>query len=84
MDVVASLSRSDPHPISCIEMHTSGEPTRIIYHGYPELSGTLMEQRAQAKAYFDDIRQRLMFEPRGHNGMSVILVFDLYSNFIKF
>lgn len=72
MDVVKSLSDSDPHAISSIEMHTTGEPVRIIYLGYPELVGTLMEQRMQAKHQHDAIRQRLMFEPRGHNEMSVI------------
>lgn len=72
MDVVRSLSQSDPNAISCIEMHTTGEPVRIIYHGYPELSGTLMEQRRQAKLHHDAIRRRLMFEPRGHNAMLVI------------
>jgi trans-L-3-hydroxyproline dehydratase len=81
MDVVTSLSHSDPHAISCIDMHTTGEPVRIVYHGYPEISGTLMEQRKQAKLHHDAIRQRLMFEPRGHNEMSVKfplqMLFDL-------
>lgn len=55
--------------ISCVEMHTSGEPTRIILSGFPELSGTLMEQRAQAKENFDQYRRFLMLEPRGHRDM---------------
>jgi len=73
MDVVKSLSQSDLHAISCIEMHTTGEPVRIIYRGYPELSGTLMEQRREAKLHHDFIRQRLMLEPRGHSEMLVII-----------
>lgn len=72
MDVVSSFSQSDPHAILSVEMHTTGEPVRIIYHGYPELSGTLMEQRRQAKLQHDAVRQRLMSEPRGHNEMLVI------------
>lgn len=56
--------------VSCIDMHTTGEPTRIAYDGYPELTGTLLEQRAQAKAKYDHIRRRLNWEPRGH--------FDMY------
>jgi Proline racemase len=72
MDVVKSLSHSDRHAISCVEMHTTGEPVRIIYDGYPELSGTLMKQRAKAKLHHDTIRRRLMFEPRGHNEMLAI------------
>lgn len=55
--------------IACVEMHTSGEPTRIIISGFPELMGTLMEQRAQAKQNFDQYRRFLMLEPRGHRDM---------------
>lgn len=50
-------------------MHTCGEPTRIVIGGYPDLSGTLLEQRAQAKAQHDQIRRRLILEPRGHYDM---------------
>lgn len=53
-------------PIMCIEMHTTGEPTRIVYKGFPKLSGTLLEQRAEAKLKHDHIRSRLLLEPRGH------------------
>ncbi|EKV04156.1 hypothetical protein PDIG_20720 [Penicillium digitatum PHI26] len=31
-------------------MHAAGELTRIIWNGIPHLTGTLLEQRAQAKA----------------------------------
>ena len=55
--------------IRTVEMHTTGEPTRIIYEGYPDLRGTLLEQRAQAKTGYDHIRRRLMYEPRGHYDM---------------
>jgi trans-L-3-hydroxyproline dehydratase len=56
-------------PIDTVDMHTTGEPTRIIYRGFPTLSGTLLEQRAQANRDFDNVRSRLMLEPRGHNDM---------------
>lgn len=55
--------------IKCIDMHTTGEPTRIIYYGFPRLQGTLLEQRDQAKTQYDNIRKRLMLEPRGHYDM---------------
>ncbi|KPI41900.1 Trans-L-3-hydroxyproline dehydratase [Cyphellophora attinorum] len=61
--------------ISCMDMHTTGEPTRIVYAGYPELRGTLTEQRAQALAEHDHIRRRLMWEPRGH--------FDMYGAILR-
>ena len=50
-------------------MHTTGEPTRIIYRGYPDMTGTLHEQRAEAQQKHDHIRKFLMSEPRGHVDM---------------
>lgn len=55
--------------IKCIDMHTTGEPTRIIYSGFPRLQGTLLEQRDQARNQYDHIRKRIMLEPRGHYDM---------------
>ncbi|KAK0505644.1 proline racemase [Armillaria luteobubalina] len=69
MDTFNSLL-SRQNVIKTVEMHTSGEPTRIIISGYPPLLGTtLLEKRRYAKEHHDDIRQRLMLEPRGHAGM---------------
>uniref|UniRef100_T1JNP6 trans-L-3-hydroxyproline dehydratase n=1 Tax=Strigamia maritima TaxID=126957 RepID=T1JNP6_STRMM len=58
------------------EMHTAGEPVRIIESGYSEIKGTtLMEKRSFMKTNMDHIRQLLMREPRGHADMyGVILV----------
>ncbi|PSN69520.1 putative proline racemase [Corynespora cassiicola Philippines] len=55
--------------IRCIEMHTTGEPTRIIYAGYPDLKGALLEQRRIAQAKYDHIRRQVILEPRGHRDM---------------
>jgi len=63
-------------PITCVEMHTAGEPTRIIWSGFPDLTGTLLEQRAQAKEKHDDFRKLLMLEPRGH--------YDMYGAILRF
>jgi trans-L-3-hydroxyproline dehydratase len=72
---VSSLSAADP--IHTVEMHTCGEPTRIIVEGFPELRGTLLEQRAEAKEKYDHLRKRLMWEPRGHREMyGAILIKD--------
>ncbi|MBM7714849.1 proline racemase [Bacillus thermophilus] len=55
---------------STIDVHVSGEPLRIITDGFPEIKGrTQLERRAYCMEYLDDIRQVLMFEPRGHHGM---------------
>ncbi|KAF4761607.1 hypothetical protein N7455_003470 [Penicillium solitum] len=70
MEIPQPLEAPGPiRPITCVEMHTAGEPTRIIWNGIPPLTGTLLEQRAQAKAQFDEFRRVLMLEPRGHYDM---------------
>ncbi|KAL2217358.1 putative proline racemase [Thermoascus aurantiacus ATCC 26904] len=71
MDVFTTLSRRpELAPIQCIDMHTTGEPTRIVISGFPDLPGTtLLEQRAHAKQQHDRLRARLMLEPRGHSDM---------------
>ncbi|KAJ5238232.1 hypothetical protein N7489_008323 [Penicillium chrysogenum] len=70
MDVARQLEQTPSgEVIKCIDMHTTGEPTRIIYSGFPTLNGTLLEQRDQAKSQYDHIRKRIMLEPRGHYDM---------------
>jgi proline racemase len=56
--------------LSTVEMHTGGEPTRIVIDGWPKFSGkTLLDKRREAKECFDHLRRGLMLEPRGHDGM---------------
>ncbi|MES2939719.1 MAG: trans-3-hydroxy-L-proline dehydratase [Pseudomonadota bacterium] len=56
--------------ISTVEMHTGGEPFRIVTSGIPKLPGdSIVQRRAWLLAHADDIRQALMFEPRGHADM---------------
>lgn len=47
-----------------------GEPTRIIYEGFPELIGnTMMERKEYLEKNYDHYRKALMLEPRGHRDM---------------
>ncbi|KAJ5158112.1 Proline racemase [Penicillium coprophilum] len=70
MEIPQPLQAPGPiKPITCVEMHTAGEPTRIVWDGIPPLAGRLLEQRAQAKSKFDEFRRVLMLEPRGHYDM---------------
>jgi trans-L-3-hydroxyproline dehydratase len=58
-------------PIETVEMHTGGEPVRIVVSGYPPISGaTILAKRRHAREHLDHYRRLLMFEPRGH--------FDMY------
>ena len=56
--------------ISTVEMHTAGEPLRIVTSGYPKLEGRrLLDKRHDARANHDAFRRLLMHEPRGHADM---------------
>ena len=56
--------------LTVIEMHTGGEPVRVVTGGYPPIpSGTILEKRAWVRANLDHLRKLLMFEPRGHYDM---------------
>ncbi len=52
------------------DMHTGGEPVRIVTSGWPDVPGaSILEKRAYARANHDHLRRILMFEPRGHYDM---------------
>lgn len=52
------------------EMHTGGEPVRIIETGYPDIPGkSILEKRRYVRDNLDHYRRALMFEPRGHYDM---------------
>lgn len=56
--------------LTVIDMHTGGEPLRIVTGGYPDLpQGTILEKRAYVRDNLDHLRKLLMFEPRGHADM---------------
>ncbi|MFO1049665.1 MAG: proline racemase family protein [Geminicoccaceae bacterium] len=56
--------------IATVEMHTGGEPVRIVTEGYPALEGaTLLAKRRFARERHDEVRRMLMAEPRGHADM---------------
>lgn len=57
--------------LTAVDMHTGGEPLRIVTGGYPPIpSGTILQKRAFVRDNLDHLRRILMFEPRGH--------FDMY------
>lgn len=56
--------------IKTVDMHTAGEPLRVVTTGLPELKGSnVLERRAYMKKHYDHLRTALMFEPRGHRDM---------------
>ena len=60
--------------ITSTEMHTGGEPVRIVASGYPPIPGdTILAKRRYARENLDHLRKLLMFEPRGHFDMYGVL-----------
>ncbi|MER8413273.1 proline racemase family protein [Mesorhizobium sp. M1342] len=56
--------------LTVVDMHTGGEPLRIVTGGYPGIpKGTILEKRAYVRDHLDHLRKILMFEPRGHYDM---------------
>lgn len=56
--------------IKTIDMHTGGEPLRVIIDGFPEFKGkSVLDYRRFCKENYDHLRTALMFEPRGHADM---------------
>jgi proline racemase len=56
--------------IATVDMHTGGEPLRIVTDGLPALEGrTVLEKRRFFREHLDHLRTGLMFEPRGHADM---------------
>ncbi len=61
--------------IKTIDLHTGGEPLRVIYDGLPAIKGnTILEKRRYFKENLDHIRTGCMFEPRGHADMYGALI----------
>ncbi len=56
--------------ITTLDVHTAGEPFRVITAGFPDLPGeTILERRRYARENLDHLRTALMWEPRGHADM---------------
>lgn len=56
--------------ITTIDMHTGGEPLRVIVDGLPSIEGrTVLEKRRYFREHYDYLRTGLMWEPRGHADM---------------
>ncbi len=64
-----------PSVIKTVEMHTGGEPLRIITDGIEmPVSGNLLDKRRYLRDEADHYRRFLMFEPRGHMDMYGALI----------
>ena len=56
--------------VTTIDMHTAGEPLRVVVDGLPPIEGrTVLEKRRYFREHYDHLRTGLMWEPRGHADM---------------
>ena len=54
--------------IRIIDSHTEGEPTRLVYEGFPYLGdGSIQEKLQQLKMHHDQWRKAVILEPRGND-----------------
>ena len=59
-----------------IDSHTGGEPTRMVYDGFPDLVGDTIQDKLQHfKQNFDHLRQSIILEPRGNDVLVGALLF---------
>jgi proline racemase len=63
------------HTIQAVDLHASGEPGRVIVGGAPDVPGTTMfDKMAWLHANRDDIRLRMLREPRGYPAANCNLI----------
>ncbi len=61
---------SDWGRFTTVDVHTAGEPLRVITGGLPEIPGdTILARRRWAEENLEPVRKALMLEPRGHADM---------------
>jgi proline racemase len=61
--------------IATIDTHTEGEPTRTIIGGLPHIPGdSVAAKMAYVRDNLDDLRRMLMYEPRGNEVMSGVIL----------
>jgi 4-hydroxyproline epimerase len=64
------------HTFFCIDAHTCGNPVRVVTAGAPLLPNVPMAEKRQIFSRDHDwVRKALMFEPRGHDVMSGVILY---------
>ena len=64
------------HTFFCVDAHTCGNPVRVVAAGAPLLPNVPMaEKRHIFSRDYDWVRKALMFEPRGHDIMSGVILY---------
>ncbi|MGA1861449.1 proline racemase family protein [Deferribacter thermophilus] len=71
--------------IKTIDLHTAGEPLRVIYDGLPDIiAKSVLEFRKKMMNEYDYIREAVILEPRGHADMYGAILLPPYREDIDF
>ena len=63
------------HMITAVDLHACGEPGRVITGGVLDVPGkTMFEKMKYFEAHRDDIRKRMLREPRGYPAANCNLI----------
>src|SRR3981081_3229107 len=61
--------------VTAVDAHAGGEPGRVIVGGVLDVPGTTMfEKRLYLEQHRDDLRKRMLREPRGYPGLCCNLI----------
>lgn len=65
----------DLDSIQAVDLHACGEPGRVIVGGVPDIPGKTMLEKAQyLREHRDDLRKRMLGEPRGYPASNCNLI----------
>ena len=61
--------------ISAVDLHACGEPGRVIVGGVLDVPGkTMFDKKTYLENHADDLRQRMLREPRGYPAANCNLI----------
>lgn len=61
--------------LQTVDAHCEGEASRVVVGGVVDIPGaTMFDKKRYLEVYRDDLRQMLLYEPRGHSALSAVLV----------
>jgi 4-hydroxyproline epimerase len=64
-------------PITVIDSHTEGEPTRVVLDGAPDLGeGSICQRAGRFRTEHDTLRRAIIAEPRGHEAIVGALLLE--------
>ena len=68
--------------IQTMDLHTAGEPLRLVRSGFPDVPLLpVLERRQWLKDNADHVRRALIYEPRGHKDMYGAILLPPYNDY---